>query len=35
LIGDIFVTNLGHHEQLIRTKDSLHTVIAGIDAAVT
>ena len=33
--GDTIVTNLRHHEQLVRTKDSLQTVIAGIDAGVT
>ena len=33
--GDTIVTNLRHHEQLIRTKDALNTVIAGIDNGVT
>jgi len=33
--GDTIVTNLRHHEQLVRTKDSLQTVIAGIDSGVT
>ena len=33
--GDTIVTNLRHHEQLVGTKDSLHTVIVGIDAGVT
>ena len=33
--GDTIVTNLRHHEQLVRTKDSLQTVIAGIDSGIT
>ena len=33
--GATIVTNLRHHEQLVGTKDSLQTVIAGIDAGVT
>ena len=33
--GDTIVTNLRHHEQLVRTKEALQTVIAGIDNGVT
>ena len=32
---DTIVTNLRHHEQLVRTKEALQTVIAGIDNGVT
>lgn len=33
--GDTVVTNLRHHQQLILTKDALHTVIKGIDSGIS